>query len=579
MESAISSFNCELCNKRFSQKSTRNRHVREQHLQPGLYQCKHCGLRFSKKYNLQMHLKNVHTKKLKTNIKQLKCIYCKEIFIKLANLESHIKEQHESVNDKISESSNLYEADVFESDAQAVAELVLKELKQLQKDIQPTGPDKVPELTANKPTTVKYKIIKDNLYPSGHFTQLKVKTINYANGSTYLVCEFCGKEFNKRYNFLRHLRIHTKIRPFICVLCKKLFATTAQLKTHCSIHKLHDKFGLFRKLYKCPQCNEGFTARQQLDKHLSSSISCCKVKFKCPQCLKSYKTLKRLLSHKHSEKDNELDLLKKILPAPLTVADVENDLYECNLCGLQLNGRMLLKQHEKRHANLFKHQCTECSGTYATQAALKIHMKAHLKRTHFKCHYCSKTFKTAQNCRSHMMTHLKLLIKTHAALNDQNDSLVAYPTFIENEANVQIQITDTAIIKTNKKCATPPDQGSKGRNTLKYKCSECNKLFRYNAWLKKHFQYKHTTELTHECNKCLRKFRTKQSLNNHQLVHLTQRVKLTCQVCARQYASSKSLKLHLRIHTQEKPFVCDKCPKLFRTSGHLIQHRKSNHNE
>lgn len=64
------------------------------------------------------------------------------------------------------------------------------------------------------------------------------------------------------------MRIHTKIRPFICVICKKQFATTAQLKTHCSIHKLHDKFGLFRKLYKCPQCNESFTAMQQLDKHL-----------------------------------------------------------------------------------------------------------------------------------------------------------------------------------------------------------------------------------------------------------------------------------------------------------------------
>lgn len=150
-----------------------------------------------------MHLKNVHTNKLKGNVKQLKCAYCKEIFTKLANLKRHVKEQHESVDDKRSESSNIYVADVFESDAQAVAEFVLKELKQLQKDIQPSEPDNVSELTANKMTTVKYKIIKDNLYPSGHFTQLNVKTINYVDGLTYLVCEFCGKEFKKRYNFLR----------------------------------------------------------------------------------------------------------------------------------------------------------------------------------------------------------------------------------------------------------------------------------------------------------------------------------------------------------------------------------------
>lgn len=123
-------------------------------------------------------------------------------------------------------------------------------------------------------------------------------------------------------------------------------------------------------------------------------------------------------------------MLKKILPAPINVAGVENDLYDCNLCGLQLNGRMLLKQHEKRHANLFKHQCTECPRTYVTQAALKIHTKAHLQRTHFKCHYCTRTFKTAQNCRSHMMTHLKLLIKTHAALNDRSKRQLGHISYI-----------------------------------------------------------------------------------------------------------------------------------------------------
>ena len=38
-------YTCELCLKIFSQKSSRNRHIREQHLQPGFYKCKQCGVR------------------------------------------------------------------------------------------------------------------------------------------------------------------------------------------------------------------------------------------------------------------------------------------------------------------------------------------------------------------------------------------------------------------------------------------------------------------------------------------------------------------------------------------------------
>ncbi|XP_037820678.1 zinc finger protein 43-like [Lucilia sericata] len=567
MESAISpSFNCELCHKNFVQKSSLNRHVREQHLQPGLYQCKQCGLRFSKKYNLQMHIKNIHTKTLQKTNKYFKSSDGKREFTNLSNLKAHNKESYNNI--ELIKSSNPQEEDVLEPDAQTLAATVLKELKELQKDIQPIEAAEE-NLTTATDFGIRNIVVKDNLYPSGQFKQLKVQSIKRFDGFSYLICEFCKKEFKKLYNFLRHLRTHTKIRPFICVLCKKSFPTTAQLKTHCSIHRLHESFGLIRKFYQCPKCKEGFSARQQFDKHLSSSLTCSQLTFKCPHCGKTFKTLKTLINHKHGEKDNEIDLLKKILPIPEPVSGE----YDCNLCGLTLSSQIVLKQHENRHANLFKHQCLECQQTYATQAALRIHTKTHLKYTSFKCLYCSKTFKTKQNCRQHMITHLKMLINT----KEQKENLLKYPIFIGNE---QTQNEQMCIIKKQKsKISQIEPKLFNAKVEFKYKCSKCDKTFRYNAWLKKHFNYKHSKEKPYECETCRHKFRSKQSLDNHQLVHATQRVKHTCQVCGRLYASNKSLKLHLRIHTQEKPFKCNKCSKQFRTSGHFIQHCKSNHKE
>ncbi|KAM7352487.1 uncharacterized protein ACRADG_004981 [Cochliomyia hominivorax] len=577
MECKDVSFECELCHKMFTQKSSRNRHVREQHLQPGLYQCKECGLRFSKKYNLQHHLEHLHIRNVKKNTKQFKCSFCKDIFKNMNLLKIHIKEQHENESSKTKDCTIPALDNESETDAKALAETVLKELKQLQKDIEiSTLPENKQESTAIETALVKDKTIKDNLYPLGHFKLLKVQTIKRVNGVTYFICEFCSKEFKKTYNYLRHRRIHTKIKPFICVLCKKAFATKARLKTHCWSHKLNESLGVFHNLYKCPQCKESFSSLQQLDRHLRQTLSCSNVTFQCPECLKTYKHLKTLLNHKHVQNDKELEILKEILPKPLK-AENQKD-YVCNICGLRIKDQILLKQHEERHQNLYQNQCLECQQCFASKTALKIHTRTHATNEQYKCNYCFKLFKTETNCRRHMLRHLKTLIKTSEdEVEEDNNSLLTYPTFIENEETGQMENTEICIIKNFKKGKTQLTLLSQNKIEQKYKCLECNKTFQFKAWLKKHFNYKHTSLRSFKCAICLKLFRSKQTLEEHQRVHEKVREHVICRVCGREYSCAKSLKIHLRLHTQEKPFKCAKCEKTFRTSGHLKQHNKSNH--
>lgn len=152
---------------------------------------------------MENHKKHLHNKNSGKTIERFKCSHCNEKFNNSTLLKRHIKEQHESKK-VTNEIPTIMQESSNEIDAHFLAETVLKELKQLQKEIQPSMEtlDKQ-EQTAIEIATVEYVTIKDNLYPGDYFKLLKVQSIKRVNGLTYFICEFCSKEFKKSFNFLR----------------------------------------------------------------------------------------------------------------------------------------------------------------------------------------------------------------------------------------------------------------------------------------------------------------------------------------------------------------------------------------
>ncbi|XP_072302855.1 uncharacterized protein [Eucyclogobius newberryi] len=49
-------------------------------------------------------------------------------------------------------------------------------------------------------------------------------------------CSFCGKNYKRKPDLLRHMRIHTGVKPFICTICQKTFARRDVLSSHKKIH-------------------------------------------------------------------------------------------------------------------------------------------------------------------------------------------------------------------------------------------------------------------------------------------------------------------------------------------------------
>ena len=61
------------------------------------------------------------------------------------------------------------------------------------------------------------------------------------DGQRY-ICDSCGRDFKRRNDMLRHVRIHTGEKPFACFFCTAAYTRKSHLKVHCKTnHHMEDR--------------------------------------------------------------------------------------------------------------------------------------------------------------------------------------------------------------------------------------------------------------------------------------------------------------------------------------------------
>lgn len=92
--------------------------------------------------------------------------------------------------------------------------------------------------------------------------QKQLKLFSLLNVNVYSIhrCETCGKEFIQPSNYSRHLRIHTKERPYACNLCSAQFPYSTSLKRH-----QQRDHGV--NLLSCRVCSKTFLNETSLVRH------------------------------------------------------------------------------------------------------------------------------------------------------------------------------------------------------------------------------------------------------------------------------------------------------------------------
>ncbi|XP_050079679.1 zinc finger protein 616-like [Anopheles maculipalpis] len=97
------------------------------------------------------------------------------------------------------------------------------------------------------------------------------------------------------------------------------------------------------------------------------------------------------------------------------------------------------------------------------------------------------------------------------------------------------------------------------------RCDKCDRNFTYVDSYYAHMRAKHNFGELLECKTCSKKFRHRSGLNGHINRKHNSNSNCTCSVCGFVAQDKIGLKDHSRVHSTERPFVCNYCPKAFKS--------------
>ncbi|XP_008196814.2 zinc finger protein 267 [Tribolium castaneum] len=209
-----------------------------------------------------------------------------------------------------------------------------------------------------------------NYAPQPNFAEAKAEPSRKPPASQKTFpCPHCEKKFKRRVTLNAHIAIHTKIRPYICDICKKSYAIKCDLTNHLKIHAGRNK---------CKYCSSAFPAPSKLQRHLRTHTKDRPFVCDFKNCGKSFSDKRNLDGHKalHSNEFN----------------------FKCQECGRAFRTKNRLKQHEKAHTVATPYVCEICSKAYKYKSTLIFHLKKH---NGYFCPYCEKDCEKAVKLLRH----------------------------------------------------------------------------------------------------------------------------------------------------------------------------------
>ncbi|KRX83010.1 Zinc finger protein [Trichinella sp. T6] len=469
-------FSCGQCGKKFIQQPSLTSHENG-HLQKKPHECKICGSRFTQKGNLCTHIRRLHP--LNTNGNYFQCSTCPCFFKNWQTLNRHVTQRHSAV---VEDNSNEYQpngalllqsttnnssqpAGATDADAAAAAVLTTE------------NENCIPTFNANG-NSVDQSDNSSNFLTDVCFGQssslvennaLQPKRVEYSadmnatlllipllNSQTILLqepgpeeevdgrkwkCHFCEKRFKRKYDRMRHIRVHTGERPYKCDCCQSAFKLKSTLKRHVrSVHsgikekrcyicfkalssasslKVHLRLH-FNEGFDCTRCNRRFTTTSRLKQH-NAKYPDCAAKLKSAPAVGNSPangTAKRAklpthLQPLHVAPDGTVSQLTQPGcgedPPPTEFDPDQNDPlarpHPCGQCNKRFKKASHLRNHRRTHVNERPYKCYLCERGFRTPSALKDHAQFHAGKRRYVCSICRRGFMSRRCLTRHRFVH------------------------------------------------------------------------------------------------------------------------------------------------------------------------------
>ncbi|KAH3851828.1 insulinoma-associated protein 1a-like [Dreissena polymorpha] len=231
--------------------------------------------------------------------------------------------------------------------------------------------------------------------------------------------------------------------------------------------------------------------------------------------------------------DSKFNCVEVTPEAKAEIAKIENRIgdYVCRLCKELFEDAFQLAQHRCSMIINIEYRCPECDKVFNCPANLASHRRWHKPRP------------TAQKRSA---TPVKILpaetvVENHVALEESDQELPGMP---------EISVSENAEEK-------------------RFPCSQCNKTFRRQAYLRKHSQV-HESDSIYVCQYCSKVYQHDAARAKHEQTH-TGGKELTCTLCMTSFPNKIVLEKHVRQHGSDK-FDCKYCENSFCSSPGLTRH-------
>lgn len=458
-------------------------------------------------------------------------------------------------------------------------------------------------------------------------------------GNTQHRCFQCLKCFQSASKLQRHEMVHTGLKPFKCPTCGKAFRQASHLKaherTHCkkkpskpvnhqgSIEKLkmNSQQRLYPRITVCIPPQKKFVNIGSTHSVYDGAVSNGESVLLCTRSEISVTKGESLKSN------TTLNTCKK------------RKLYMCRICCKKFPTPYKLSRHSVTHSGIRPYKCTLCSKTFTQRGHLKVHehrcrqgkmisdctQREMINATHTQ----DKCLENLNDCtdfnvgakreqqRSHYTSvgHYSFsdvdlsycsraidstwLIVPELCLQEENNESEKKQTENCNKATDHYNFSfpselafEMNKLVQNQKAASPfthmydhnahnVETPCKHREVMAF--SDSNKLL--SDVVENQIQtdlsddYRCEPLIVLECDKRTESFRSKNDLKQH-ICSVDVQPKITasaekncCDICFKKFVSPSKLKRHYLIHTGQRPFKCDVCGKTFTQASHVRTHR------